>query len=78
MAANRGPQVLTVEEGEARLEPGGRGEIRLHVRDLAALYTGFLPPSTLVQTGALEAPPEALELAATLFAGPLPWMLDRF
>lgn len=41
LAMNNGPFVLRVRDGVGSLEAGGRGDLPLDVRDLAAYYTGF-------------------------------------
>ena len=41
LAMNNGPFVLRVRDGAGSLEPGGRGDLVLDVRDLAAYYTGY-------------------------------------
>jgi predicted acetyltransferase len=75
---NRGRFVLEVEGGEAEVRPGGDGDIRLHVRTLAALYSGFLSPHALQLAGALEADETSLRTATALFSGPPPAMPDMF
>jgi predicted acetyltransferase len=71
--------VLEVEGGAARVRRGGEGALRLHVRALATMYTGFLTPFALHRIGRLQAQALAdLELAARLFAGEQPWMPDMF
>lgn len=75
---NEGRVVLHAADGRGRVESGGRGEMRLHVRGLAPLYAGFFPPETLAAIGWLEAPPAAIASATRIFAGPAPWMPDMF
>lgn len=75
---NQGRFVLEVEGGEARVRRGGEGRMRLHVRALAALYTGFLSPEALRLAGVLEADEASLHTAATVFAGPPPAMPDMY
>lgn len=41
IAENNGRFVLRVRDGRGSLEPGGRGELRIDVRDLAAAYSGW-------------------------------------
>lgn len=70
--------VLEVEGGAARVRPGGEGGMRLHVRGLASLYTGFLSPRALQLAGMLEADDASLTAATALFSGPAPSMRDMF
>jgi len=75
---NQGRFVLEVEEGEAQVRPGGEGDMKLHVRALAALYSGFLSPAALQLAGVLEADDTTLRTATVLFSGPPPTMPDMF
>ena len=69
---------LTVADGGGRVTEGGRGEFRVDVRGLAAIYTGYLAPAELTATGLVDAPDRALATAGAIFAGPAPWMPDMF
>jgi predicted acetyltransferase len=75
---NRGRFVLEVEGGQARVRAGGQGAMRLHVRALASLYSGFLSPEALRVNGALEADEASLRTATALFSGPPPTLPDMF
>ncbi len=78
LPANTGRFVLHVTNGRGDVTIGGAGRIRLHVRDLAAIYTGFMAPHECVYLGTIEAPEEDLVLAGAVFAGPRPWIADMF
>jgi predicted acetyltransferase len=78
LAQNNGPWVLNVAEGRGSARQGGQGRIHLHVRDLAALYSGYMTPQQLRAASALDGPDEDLALAAMVFAGPQPWTPDMF
>ena len=52
--------------------------LRTGVSDLAALYTGHVPVRLLAAAGRLSADPEALDVCELAFAGPPPWLPDRF
>ncbi len=78
LPANSGRFVLRVAGGQGQAEPGGAGHMRLHIRDLAALYTGYLSPHQLLQAGTLDAPAAELARAGLVFAGPHPWLPDMF
>ena len=75
---NSGRYQIEVSDGEARVTPGGSGDLRLDVRGLAALYTGHLSPGPLRIAGLLDGTEEAMRKAEALFAGPAPWMSDHF
>jgi predicted acetyltransferase len=75
---NGGPWVLAVEDGRARVSPGGRGSFRTTIRGLAPLYSGFLRASVLASIGWVEAPEGELRAAEALFDGPTPWMPDMY
>ncbi|RKY16996.1 MAG: GNAT family N-acetyltransferase [Planctomycetota bacterium] len=79
-----GPLQLSVREGHATVtrEPArsgaGRAPMRLDVRGLAALYSGFLTPPELVRMELLQGSSEQLATLGALFAGGTPWMADMF
>jgi predicted acetyltransferase len=75
---NQGRFVLEIADGRAEVRPGGEGRVTLHVRDLAALYSGYLTPAELRQSGTLRGPEEDLALATLAFIGPRPWTPDMF
>lgn len=77
-AENSGRFVLSVRDGNATVELGGRGDLKCDVRGLAPLYTGMFRPDALVQLGWLTGPADALATATRLFAGPEPWMPEYF
>jgi len=78
IAANSGRFVLDVSGGKAEVRSGGSGRLRLHVRGLAALYTGFLSHVHLALLRLAEGDPRDLALAGVLFAGPPPAMPEIF
>jgi predicted acetyltransferase len=75
---NNGRFLLEVADGRSRVEKGGRGDMRIDVRALATLYSGYMSPHQLRTAAALEATEPALATCAALFAGPAPWMPDMF
>ncbi len=75
---NSGRFVLEVSDGVARVRRGGEGRMRLHVRSLAPLYTGFYRAEGLRAAGALEADDDSVRVAMNLFSGPQPSMRDMF
>jgi len=70
--------VLEVAESSGHVREGGDGTIRLDVRGLAAVYSGHLTPLGLKTTGLSDASDDDLLAMARFFAGPSPWMSDRF
>jgi predicted acetyltransferase len=81
---NAGRYELTISNGKARVQSGGRGDIRIDERGLAALYTGHMSPNDLHITGQIAIAPRAkdanrtLDTLAAAFAGPCPWLGDMF
>lgn len=75
---NDGRFVLHVRDGRASVEKGGDGVVELDVRALASIYSGFTDPRTLVATGHVQGPPDALSRLASCFAGEAPWMREMF
>lgn len=76
--ANNGRYVLALEDGQPRVERGGGGLVRCDVRGLSAMFTGHLSPLELRAMGVMSGDPSQLALASAIFAGPRPWMNDRF
>jgi len=75
---NHGRFVLELADGRGQVRPGGQGRIRLHVRELAALYSGYMAPIELGRAGTLDGPEADLAFATLAFAGPRPWTPDMF
>lgn len=76
---NAGPHRLMLSGGEARLEPGGSGEVRMTARGFALWYAGAATPSILRRSGLLtggSAGTHQMLMAAT--AGPPPALHDYF
>ena len=74
---NSGRFCLRLSQGRATVEPGGRGDVRLDVGGLAALYTGFSSAENLAVAGRAQGSPEFLALASRIFVG-APEMTDFF
>jgi predicted acetyltransferase len=75
---NNGRFLLEVASGQGHVRRGGAGGVRVHIRGLAPLFSGFLSPHALQSAGLLQAQEPALSLAAALFSGPAPCMPDGF
>ncbi|MBK8913781.1 MAG: GNAT family N-acetyltransferase [Phycisphaerales bacterium] len=90
---NRGVFELRVADGRGRVRviPGsaaarrspavrGRGAppLRMHIRGLSPLFSGLLSAGEIAQMGLIEGDAAALAAATAIFAGPAPWMNDRF
>ncbi len=77
---NAGRRVLRIRGGRGEVEPGGDGSVRLDVRGLAALYTGFQTPENLMLQGLVDPGLSESSRAAlrSAFAGSAPWMPSMF
>jgi predicted acetyltransferase len=75
---NAGRHVLAVTRGHGEVRRGGRGDVTIDVRGLAALYSGFATPHALRAAGLLDGPDEPLAALAAIFAGPEPWCADHY
>lgn len=75
---NTGHFVLQIADGHGHAERGGNGSIQLHIRDLAALYSGYYTPLELVQASNIITDETSLALATLAFSGPRPWLPDMF
>jgi predicted acetyltransferase len=76
---NDGPWRLVLDAGDARLEPGGAGTVRLDAGAFAALYASYADPRALRRAGRLACADEAaLDALAAATAGPSPRLLDYF
>lgn len=81
LAGNHGRFRLSVAQGcgsVERLAGSGPADLVLPVDALAPLYTGHLGPAALARMGLAEGCEAGIAKAAKLFAGPRPWMADRF
>ena len=75
IAENNDRFVLSIAEGKGHVTRGGKGEVKLDIRGLAPLYTGFFTPNQLQLAGLLEA---TKGIVNPFCAGEPPWMLDFF
>ena len=78
---NTGAYRIALSGGRAEVTPveGVSGPaVHIGVADLAALYTSHVPARLLAAAGRLSGDPAALDVAELAFAGPPPWMPDRF
>lgn len=78
LLGNAGKWVITVEGGRATCKRGGRGDVKMHVRQLASVYTGYMSPVQLAQIGLVDGPEDVVERLSAMFAGAAPWMSDSF
>jgi predicted acetyltransferase len=69
---------IEIANGRASVTLGGAGCISIGIRELAALYTGFLHPQELRRFGHLQGSDADLAMLGTVFGGPPPWMADIF
>jgi len=75
---NRGPFRLQVSRGVGVVRRVEQAQLRVDIRGLAPLYTGFLSPHALQTAGLLEGSERAVRVAGALFSGPAPVMPDTF
>jgi predicted acetyltransferase len=75
---NNGRFLLEVSGGHPSVQKGGRGSLRIDVRGLAALYTGYLSPTELKALGLINGEEFEIAAAALIFSGSSPWMADWF
>ncbi|TWT45453.1 Enhanced intracellular survival protein [Phycisphaerae bacterium RAS1] len=75
---NGGRFTLVVEDGRAAVSRGGRGSMRIDVRGLASMYSGYYTPHELKLRGYVDADDSSMSVAAAMFGGSTPWMRDGF
>jgi predicted acetyltransferase len=76
---NDGRWRFVLDDGEARLERGGRAEVEMGIGAFSALYTGYASTTSLRRAGRLLSDvPAALARLDAAFAGPTPWMPDFY
>lgn len=78
LAANHGRFVLSVSNGAATVERGGDGTVRLDVRALAPLYTGFASAAQLRTAYGVRCSDEEAGRLTAMYGGSAPWMRDGF
>ncbi len=79
--ANAGAFTLSVAGGRgvvSRTPPPKSARLSLNVSTLSTLYSGHKGAPLLRQIGLLEGDDKAVAAASRVFAGPSPWMSDRF
>lgn len=76
--ANAGRWLVRIAEGRATVESGGAGRLRMDVRGLAMLYSGFASPAAMLVTGFLDASAADAHAATGVFAGASPAISDMF
>jgi predicted acetyltransferase len=75
---NAGRYRLSVRGGRAEVTRGGSGAVRLDIRALATLYSGFVRASDLARSGRVAGDGASLQTLDALFAGPPPALGDYF
>lgn len=76
--ANAGRWIFRVRAGVGSLEPGGRGDLQLHIRGLAPVFSGFADATWLMGSGLAEGEHAAAETLCHACAGPMPWMSEIY
>jgi predicted acetyltransferase len=76
---NRGPVEIRIEGGQGTVRKGGPGRVKLDIRALAPLYTGYLSPWDLAVMGWISgAGPDDLEALDDVFRARTPGMTEMF
>jgi predicted acetyltransferase len=75
---NNGSFILNVENGQAKVEQGGQGDLELSINSLAPLYTAHRSAESIALSSQAKGTAETLALATALFAAPAPGMPDMF
>jgi len=75
---NNGRFNLSVSNGKGFISEGGKGDLKINIRGLAPLYSGYLDPYDIKQIGLLQGNDEILTKAQAIFTGAKPWMTDMF
>ena len=76
---NNGRWEILVSNGNAAVEPGGSGAIKISIRSLAPLFSRMNTAAELSRAGLIGTDDESqLRVADRIFAGPLPWLTDHF
>lgn len=78
LADQNGPWRLDVAGGRAALQPAAQADVRLDVRAVGPLVTGFRTPRQLALAGLVEGSGDALDWLGAAFAGPVPVLQDFF
>ena len=78
LPANHGRFVLHVANGTASVVRGGAGRVRLDVRDLAPLYTGFATAAQLRTARGIRCADEETGRLTAVFGGSAPWIQAGF
>jgi predicted acetyltransferase len=69
LSKNHDRFILDVADGLGHVRRGGRGRVKLHVRTLAALYTGHQTGLALAQLGRLDGSDAEIAKLSAMFAG---------
>jgi predicted acetyltransferase len=78
LGTNNGVFTLAVSGGKASVARNGKAQLKIDVRGLAPLYTGFMTAEDLKIAGYIDGPDESLARAGAIFAGPAPHLVDFF
>jgi predicted acetyltransferase len=76
LPTNAGAFTLRIAAGRGEVTRAGAGRLRIDIRALASLYTGYLSASQLASIGALDGPADDLALADLVFSGARPRLID--
>ncbi len=78
LPGNNATFTIAVSGGKASVARNGKARLKVDVRGLAPLYTGFMTAEDLKLAGYIEGSDEALARASAIFSGPAPHLVDFF
>ncbi len=81
IARNRDRFTVEVAGGRAHVRrgaDGGGAPVRISVRGLAALYSGYMSAEQLASVDLAQGASDDLAALTTIFSGPAPWLAEMF
>ncbi|HWM86782.1 MAG TPA: sterol carrier protein domain-containing protein, partial [Kofleriaceae bacterium] len=78
VARNRGRFTVELTSSRAKVSRGGGEPVRIGIRGLAALYSGYLSAEQLAAVGMASGASADLAALTTAFAGTAPWLAELF
>ena len=78
LTENSGRYVVQVADGRATAASGGRGDLTMHARGLATMFSGYRSATQLLQSGLISGDAKAARTADLLFASTGPWTPEMY